>query len=136
HGVKARARRDVEDFSRAMLAQQLDEETAFRRRARVPVDEVVPFLDEGFRVFLLVVTRSPDAERIVAVALHLCVMWLCNVHYCCHLAFLSQRMATPRAHARATACLWPQDERPIRMEIWEDNGVRRRLQTGFRNRLD
>ena len=69
HGMEAGAGRDIQDLFCAVLLERADEEIAFGLRASVPVDQLVPFFDEGVHVLLFVLVCITDTERVVAVVL-------------------------------------------------------------------
>src|SRR5690606_7774452 len=67
--VKPGSAGDIENLVLAARFQHVDEELAFAFRARIPVDQFVPLLDEAFYIFGAVVAGLAHAERIVAIKL-------------------------------------------------------------------
>ncbi len=59
-GMKPCPRRNVEDFLGAVLAEQLDEELAFRLSPTFPIDEFIPLVDESVDVLGLILVRLAD----------------------------------------------------------------------------
>src|SRR5690606_42161906 len=64
HRVEAGAGRGVEDRLHTVLAQQVDEEAALALVPTLPVDELVPLVDEALVVLLGVVVALPDRQRV------------------------------------------------------------------------
>ena len=69
HGVKPGAAGHVEDAFLAAGAQDVDEELPLAFGAGAPVDQLVPFVDEGFDIFLAVVIGFPICRRIIPIDL-------------------------------------------------------------------
>jgi hypothetical protein len=46
------------------LSEQLDEEVALAFVARIPIDQLVPLVDEAFDILLLIMVRIADFDRI------------------------------------------------------------------------
>tara|TARA_Y100001933_G_scaffold179776_1_gene178217 strand:+ start:2459 stop:2662 length:204 start_codon:yes stop_codon:yes gene_type:complete len=57
---------DVKNALGATFLEQLDEEVSLALVARVPIDELIPLVDKAFDVFLLVMVRVTDLDRILA----------------------------------------------------------------------
>ena len=57
---------NIQNTLGAALLEQLDEEITFALVTRIPVDELIPLVDEALDVFLLVMISIPDVNRIPA----------------------------------------------------------------------
>jgi len=54
----------------AALLEHLDEEITFALVARIPIDELVPLINKALDIFLLIMVRIPDINRIGAEILY------------------------------------------------------------------
>ena len=66
HRMKTGAGGDVENLVLAAGLENIDEEGAFAFRPGIPVDEFVPFFDEGLHIFGLVMIGFASFQRIIA----------------------------------------------------------------------
>ena len=58
--------RNIQNPLGATLLEQLDEEITFALVARIPINELIPFIDKALDVFLLVMVRIANLFGIVA----------------------------------------------------------------------
>ena len=64
--VETGARRDIQNLVFPPFLQNIDEELPLAFRPALPIDQVIPFFDEGFDILLLIMVGFTHSERIIA----------------------------------------------------------------------